>query len=343
MHLLKMCNRRCSPVERQTDLAEAIDTVADRAKYDRYAKKLLAFKAVDAWILKTCVKEFYPYSVDYISEHCMSGNVEISEHAVHQDQLNKSQRANGDQQVTKLNSESSSVNEGTIYYDVRFTATAPGDDEPITLIINLEVQTDDKPGYELVTRGTYYCARMISEQHGTVFTNEHYEKIQKVYSIWICPSTPECRKNGMFRYHTTEEPVFGDPYVKKEAYDLMEVIVLNLGDPENEADCKILNLLSTLFSSTVLPDEKKKILSEKYNIAMTAELESEVRRMCNLGAALENKGRNEGRVEGRSEGVDLMAKLVDMLMEAGRYADVKRVTKDPAYRDQLMREYKLVN
>ena len=39
---------------------------------------------------------------------------------------------------------------------------------------------------------------------------------------------------------------------------------------------------------------------------------------------------------------DLMAKLVDMLMEADRYADVKKVTKDPEYRDKLMKEYKLV-
>ena len=88
-------------------------------------------------------------------------------------------------------------------------------------------------------RGELYCARMISEQHGTVFTGDHYEKIQKVYSIWICPSTPDCRKNGMFRYHTIEEPVFGDAYVKKEDYDLMEVVIPNLGEPDNEADCGI--------------------------------------------------------------------------------------------------------
>lgn len=56
--------------------------------------------------------------------------------------------------------------------------------------------------------------------------------------------------------------------------------------------------------------------------------------MCNLGTALENKGVDKG--------VDLMAKLVDMLMEANRYADVKRVAKDPEYRDKLMKEYKLV-
>lgn len=281
-------------MERQTALAEAIDTVADKAKYDRCAKKLLSFKAIDAWILKTCVKEFSLFSVDYISEHCMSGEVEISEHAVHQDELNRGQRINSDEQVTKMNSESSSINEGTVYYDVRFNAIAPENGESITLIINLEIQTDDKPGYELVTRGTYYCARMISEQHSTVFTGDHYEKIQKVYSIWICPSTPDCRKNGMFRYHTIEDPVFGDAYVKKENYDLMEVVILNLGEPDNEADCGILNLLNTLFSPTVLPDEKKRVLSEKYNIAMTAELESEVQRMCNLGTAIENKARDEG-------------------------------------------------
>lgn len=325
-------------MERQTDLAEVIDVVADKAQYDRCAKKLLAFKAIDAWILKTCVKEFYPYSVEYIAEHCLSGEVEISEHAVHQDQLNRSKRVNGDEQVTKMNSESSSVNEGTVYYDVRFTAIAPTNGEIIKLIINLEIQTNDKPGYELVTRGIYYCARMISEQHDSVFIGEHYEKIQKVYSIWICPSTPECRKNQMTRYHMTKDQVIGNTYVKEEAYDLLETIILSLGEPENDADCSILNLLNTLFSPSVLPDEKKNVLSKKYNIAMTAELESEVQRMCNLSTAIENQGIKKGR----AEGVDLMAKLVKILLAEKKYSDVEKASDDAEYRDKLLKEYKLV-
>ena len=325
-------------MERQTDLAEAIDVVADKAQYDRCAKKLLAFKAIDAWILKTCVKEFYPYSVEYITEHCLSGEVEISEHAVHQDQLNRSKRVNGDEQVTKMNSESSSVNEGTVYYDVRFTAIAPTNEEIIKLIINLEIQTNDKPGYELVTRGIYYCARMISEQHDSVFIGEHYEKIQKVYSIWICPSTPECRKNQMTRYHMTKDQVIGNTYVKEQAYDLMEIIILSLGEPENDADCSILNLLNTLFSPSVLPDEKKNVLSKKYNIAMTAELESEVQRMCNLSTAIENQGIKKGL----AEGVDLMAKLVKILLAEKKYSDVEKASDDAEYRDKLLKEYKLV-
>ena len=187
---------------------------------------------------------------------------------------------------------------------------------------------------------------MISEQHDSVFIGEHYEKIQKVYSIWICPSTPECRKNQMTRYHMTKDQVIGNTYVKEQAYDLMEIIILSLGEPENDADCSILNLLNTLFSPSVLPDEKKNVLSKKYNIAMTAELESEVQRMCNLSTAIENqgikKGLAEGRAEGRAEGVDLMAKLVKILLVEKKYSDVEKASDDAEYRDKLLKEYKLV-
>lgn len=42
--------------------------------------------------------------------------------------------------------------------------------------------------YPLIKSALYYCARLISSQLNTVFTGSHYEKIQKVYSIWICTS-----------------------------------------------------------------------------------------------------------------------------------------------------------
>ncbi|MEF2693243.1 MAG: hypothetical protein U0O03_00175 [Blautia wexlerae] len=47
----------------QTDLAQTIDLAAERARYDECAKKLLTYKAVAAWILKSCTKEFSQYSV----------------------------------------------------------------------------------------------------------------------------------------------------------------------------------------------------------------------------------------------------------------------------------------
>ena len=36
-------------MKRPTNLAETIDAVADKPQFDSRAKKLLAFKAIDAW------------------------------------------------------------------------------------------------------------------------------------------------------------------------------------------------------------------------------------------------------------------------------------------------------
>ena len=228
-------------MERQTDIAQTIELAADRARYDECAKKLLTYKAVIAWILKSCTKEFSQYSVKFICDNCLNENVELSEHAVHQDQLNRDERLNGDKRLDGLNTEANAVKDQTVYYDIRFKATLPESKEPVQLIINLEIQLNDTPGYPLVTRGFYYCARMISEQYGTVFTDEHYEKIQKVYSIWICPDPAKKRKNGIFRYHTVEDSVRGNSFVKSEAYDLMEVVILNLGDADESSDLEILD------------------------------------------------------------------------------------------------------
>ena len=160
------------------------------------------------------------------------------------------------------------------------------------------IQLNDTPGYPLVMRGFYYCSRMISEQYGTVFTDEHYEKIQKVYSIWICPDPARKRKNGIFKYHTVEETVYGTSYSKQEDYDLMEVVILNLGDADKSSNRQILDLLNVLFSSTTTPEEKKKRLNDEFDIAMTAEFESEVRDMCNLSQALVEQGIEQGIEQG---------------------------------------------
>ena len=143
---------------------------------------------------------------------------------------------------------------------------------PVQLIINLEIQLNDTPGYPLVTRGFYYCARMISEQYGTIFTGEHYEKLQKVYSIWICPDPAKKRRNGIFRYHTVQDTVLGKPYETLGSYDLMEVVIVNLGDADKESDLEILDLLNTLFSLSTSSETKKKRLQKDFGIAMTEEL-----------------------------------------------------------------------
>ena len=273
---------------RQTGLAQAIDIAGNRAKYDECAKKLLSYKAIIAWILKSCTKEFSQYEVQYICDNCLKEEVEVSTHAV--------KRWDGDERVEGMNTESNSIQEHTIYYDIRLPAFLPESNERVRLILNLEIQLDDTPGYPIVKRGFYYCGRMISEQYGTVFVDEHYEKVEKVYSIWICPDPAKKRKNGIFKYHTIEDIIYGEPYTKEKNYDLMEVVILNLGDADKSSDLAILDLLNVLFSTTTTPEEKKKRLHNEFEIAMTVEFESEVQEMCNLSEALVEQGRAERNI-----------------------------------------------
>ncbi|MGN0950892.1 MAG: hypothetical protein ACI4OH_09195, partial [Mitsuokella sp.] len=129
-------------------------------------------------ILKSCVSEFQDLSIDEIARHCIQGTPEVSTIPVEPDISTT--------RIQSQQTEDKTLTEGTVFYDIRFTALAPADGMPIALIINFEAQNDFEPGYPLLKRALYYCSRMISSQYGTVFTKSHYEKIQKVYSIWIC-------------------------------------------------------------------------------------------------------------------------------------------------------------
>ena len=103
-------------------------------------------------------------------------------------------------QVTKvqgMGNEDISQNEGTVYYDVRFNAIAPSTEEHenIRLIINAEAQNRFKLKYPLTKRAVYYGSRLISAQHGTVFTKSDYQKLRIVYSTWISVNYANCLRN----------------------------------------------------------------------------------------------------------------------------------------------------
>ena len=97
-----------------------IDLAADRARYDECAKKLLTYKAVIAWILKSCTKEFSQYSVNFICDNCLKENIEISSRAVHQDHPDRSKLLDGNEQIDCLNSEANAIKDQTVYYDIRY-------------------------------------------------------------------------------------------------------------------------------------------------------------------------------------------------------------------------------
>jgi len=203
-------------------------------------------------------------------------------------------------QVTKvqgMGNEDISQNEGTVYYDVRFNAIAPSTEEleNIRLIINAEAQNRFKLKYPLTKRAVYYGSRLISAQHGTVFTKSDYQKLRKVYSIWICVNPAKKFRNTITRYSLKPETIIGNAVEAPENYDLINIVMVCLGKMEEWNDNNLIKFLGVLFQNELSAREKKDILERDFNIPMTETFESEVDDMCNLSQGVAEKAMQQGR------------------------------------------------
>ena len=183
--------------------------------------------------------------------------------------------------------------EGRIVYDIRFNAFIPNCKSSIKILLNIEAQKKYHPGYDIVTRGIYYGARMISSQHGKEFKDSNYDDIKKVYSIWICANSPDYAKNTITGYNIQQEKVFGD-FQGAPRYDILNVIFICLGDPNDKEIPDFLAMLSSTLNDRIPSKEKKNILQNKFNIPMAHELAKEVDEMCNLADAIEERGIKKG-------------------------------------------------
>ena len=274
----------------ETTLSKTMAASTEKEQYDAACKRLLAEKIILAWIMKNTIKEYASYSVQDIANQYIEGTPQIGEVPVLPDETNP--------RISGTGVEDTTITEGTITYDIRFMAILPQNGELVRMIINLEAQNDFYPGYPLIKRALYYCSRMISAQYGTEFTKSHYEKIKKVYSIWICMNPPENRKNSITKYSITEQNLVGDVKEPHENYDLITAIMICLGDDSDNEPDSLLRLLDILLSSDRNINEKKQLLENDFQISMTEHLERGVSEMCNLSKGIEEKGIQKGIEQG---------------------------------------------
>lgn len=308
-------------MEVENILAKNITAAGDKAAYDAACKKLLANKVILAWIMKSCLEEYRDFAVDEIAEKYIEGEPQIAKAAVNQDE----EVGTDGEQIKGAKTEDSTMKEGTVTYDIRFYALAPRSGEMVSLIINVEAQNDFYPGYPIIKRGLYYCSRMISSQYGVEFADTHYERIKKVYSIWICSNPPKYRENTITRYVVQEENIIGDISEKKENYDLLTTIMICLGRSGDIKYTGILKLLDVLLSSEKEPDEKKKILQDAFDIKMTKELESEVSELCDLSKGIEEKGIEIGTLRAIENLMDTLKLTAEQAMAALKIPETERL------------------
>ena len=144
-------------MEQLTGMGKAIVAAdPDKIRLDMTVKNILAYKPLLARIFKEVVSECRDMNYDEI-EACIEGDVLVSKVYIDSGLTNAGERIDG------LNTEAYLNEEGLDRYDIRTYLRLPGKDgsEFIKLIINLEAQNEDKPGYDILNAIIIY----ISEKH----------------------------------------------------------------------------------------------------------------------------------------------------------------------------------
>lgn len=283
-----------------TALGTAVSTTD--AKLDAHVKNILAFKPVLARIFKETIIECHDMSYEEI-ESCIEGDVQIDVIGLNPGTSNPSKISGNAQEDTQ-------DGEGKITYDIRTFIRIPRSNclVGVKILVDLEAQKQEKPGYDIAERAIYYCSRMLSSQLSVEFENSSADKVKygnlkKVYSIWICTETSQKRANTVERYtiHRSVWPYDKCPDIPR--YDLMEAIIVNISkkhDTENSSS-NMINMLTRLFDESLASGEKLKILKADYGLPVTTEFEREVLDMTAYAARLLNEGLEQGRSEERTE------------------------------------------
>ncbi len=242
------------------------------ASYDKLAKHFLSRKSILAQILKYTVEEFADSSLEDIEKKYIEGEPSLSINTVPLDDT---------LDIVGKNTESTGLNESFVTFDIIFDAIAPVDGKLVKIIINLEPQkTTRKIHYKLMKRAVYYAARLISSQKEKEFHGDDYNSIKKVYSIWIAMNVQNYRADSIQEYKLSENLIHGKFHDDKKNYDLISIVILNLG--KKPTSHKLLNLLYLIFMDLKSSAEKETILHDEYHIDITRDMREELRKMGGL-------------------------------------------------------------
>lgn len=268
----------------------------DNASYDQVAKHFLARKRLLAFIIQHLIPEFQQVSRKAIEEKYILGTPQVSEVPVNPGETNQPSTSS----IRGFAQEHSDEGEGKITFDILFYAKLPQKGEVVKFIINLEAQKAIPKDYPLLKRVMFYGCRLISSQKERDFDHSDYGRICKVYTIWLCFTPPQGYGSGINLYTMGEKHVRGNYHEQPENYQLLNAVVVYVGD--HNTGNKLLNLLRLIFKQNLSGKEKRQLLNQKYDMQLTSTMGKELESMCNLSEGIYERGEANGIVIGEAKG-----------------------------------------
>ena len=258
-----------------TRIASAITKNENKKVYDEYYKRILSNKQILACVMKGCIPEYEDTPLEEIPAY-----IELS--ATESEMIDEKSIEVVDEAIPG----------SQIKYDIQFEAALPTKQEDtkkstcaedrFRMIINLESQAKDNPGYPLIKRALYYCGRLMAKQKHPKegFQHSDYGRIKKVCSIWICINHALQKDDVINTYRIQETCETNIWHAAKEDYDLITAVMVypkkeavqtekeiaSAVEQKDENKQRLLELLKILFIKNLAIVDKKEQLQKGYDI-----------------------------------------------------------------------------
>lgn len=121
-------------------------------------------------------------------------------------------------------------------YGLIFEAKSKERKIQIKLKFDIKVQNDCGPGL-MSRRAVFDGAKMLDTQ------------VDKVCTIWICMNPPSCVSNTITRFKIKESDILGTVDTSNDDCDLLESVIIGLGNEDASPNNKMFHLLYVLFGN----------------------------------------------------------------------------------------------
>ncbi len=110
--------------------------------------------------------------------------------------------------------------------------------------------------------------------------------------------------SGITRYRLTENQEYGAYREDRRNYDLLQVVMVYIGQGKRELGNRLLNLLEEIFKSKDSAKDKRERLQKEYQIDLNEDEEGMVDTMCNLSVGIFERAWNQGGAAGMTKGLE---------------------------------------
>ena len=211
--------------------------------------------------------------------------------------------------VNRGDRERSDREHGSIRYDILVRLRSPkGKDKRIGVLLNIEGQNEVR-SYEAVKRRMlYYTCRLVSEQKEDVFTNDRYEDLAEVVSVWLFLRPAEKDQGRVVEWSMAGRQLSdldeSDTRWKGglKGLKVVAVCIPDLDHVQWESHA-VADLLGVWLNALLPAGERSERLKDGWDVELPPQQEEDTGMFEGAGRSLWKEGLRQGRQEGIQEGV----------------------------------------